>query len=124
MNELTGSVAFAPFLLACLVCGEAQTTTSSNQPAAQPTVKKHGRSAGGDIGSGSGDIGKGAGKGAGNLATGGAKGAGDLVTLHPLNAAGDIGKGGTSAGKNVGVGAAKGTGKITKGTGKAVKKVF
>src|SRR6266702_1449253 len=97
-----------------------------NQPAAttQSAPQKQGRSAGGDIGSGSGDIGKGAGKGAGNLAKGTGKGAGDLVTLHPINAAGDVGKGGASAGKNVAVGTAKGTGKIVKGTGKAIKKVF
>jgi hypothetical protein len=52
------------------------------------------------------------------------KGAVDLVTLHPINAAGDIGKGGAKAGKNIGVGAVKGAGKIAKGTGKAIKKVF
>src|SRR6266702_1522891 len=74
-----------------------------NQPAAttQSAPQKQGRSAGGDIGSGSGDNGKGAGKGAGNLAKGTGKGAGDLVTLHPVDAAGAVGKGGASAGKNV-----------------------
>ena len=94
------------------------------QPAQSTTAKPHGRSPGGDIGSGTGDIGKGAGKGAGNLAKGTGKGAVDLGTLHPINAAGDIGKGGASAGKNVAVGAGKGTGKIAKGTGRAVKKIF
>ena len=90
----------------------------------QPTVHKHGRSAGGDIGSGSADIGKGAGKGVGAAGKGAGKGAGDLVTLHPLNAAGDVGKGAASGGKHVAVGTAKGTGKIARGTGKGIKKVF
>jgi len=48
----------------------------------------------------------------------------DLATLHPVDAAGAVGKGGASAGKNVAVGTAKGTGKIVKGTGKAIKKIF
>ena len=48
----------------------------------------------------------------------------DLVTLHPIDAAGDLGKGGVSAGKDIGVGAVKGTGKIAKGTGKAIRKIF
>jgi hypothetical protein len=113
-------------LLASSLCAysQNQSTTQPNQPAGQTTTKNQGRSAGGDIGSGSGDIGKGAGKGAGNLAEGTAKGAGDLVTLHPIGAAEAVGKGGASAGKNVAVGTTKGTGKIVKGTGKAIKKVF
>ena len=97
---------------------------SATSPTSPSTPQTQGRSPGGDIGSGSGDIGKGAGKGAGNLAKGTGKGAGDLVTLHPAAGAEAIGKGGASAGKDVGVGAAKGTGKIVKGTGKAIKKVF
>ncbi len=95
----------------------------AKQPANTPTAK-HGRGAGSDIGSGTGDVGKGVGKGAGNVASGAGKGAVDLATLHPLNAAADIGKGGVSAGKNIGVGTAKGTGKIARGTGRAIKKVF
>jgi hypothetical protein len=104
--------------------GQSQSGTTSNPAASQADSQKHGRSAGGDIGSGSGDIGKGAGKGAGDLAKGGGKGAGDLVTGHPIDAAGEVGKGGASAGKNVGVGAAKGPGKVVKGTGKVLKKPF
>jgi hypothetical protein len=105
--------------------GQSQSTaTTPNQATSQSTAKKHGRSPGGDIGSGSGDVGKGAGKGAGNLAEGAGKGAGDLVTLHPVDAAGAVGKGGASAGKNVAVGTAKGTGKIAKGTGRVLKKPF
>jgi hypothetical protein len=104
--------------------GQNQSTTTPNDPASQSTGQKQGRSASGDIGTGSGDIGKGAGKGAGNLAEGTGKGAGDLATLHPLDAAGAVGKGGASAGKNVAVGTAKETGKIVKGTGRLLKKPF
>src|SRR5262249_17293886 len=92
--------------------GQSQSGTTPNPAASQADSQKQGRSAGGDIGSGSGDIGKGAGKGAGDLAKGTGKGAGDLVTAHPIDAAGDVGKGGASAGKDAGVGAAKGTGKV------------
>jgi hypothetical protein len=46
------------------------------------------------------------------------------VTLHPAAGAEAVGKGGVSAGKNIAVGTGKGTGKIVKGTGKAIKKVF
>ena len=104
--------------------GQNQSTTTPNQATTQSAGQRQGRSAGGDIGSGSGDIGKGAGKGAGNLAEGTGKGAGDLVTLHPVGAAGAVGKGAASAGKDVGVGTAKGTGKIVKGTGRLLKKPF
>ena len=94
------------------------------QDKSHPDAPKQGRGAGGDIGSGSGDIGKGAGKGAGNLAKGTGKGAGDLATLHPVKAAGAVGKGGAIAGKDVAVGTAKGTGKVAKGIGKAIAKPF
>ena len=94
-------------------------TTTSSAPS-----MKTGRRPGGDIGSGSGDIGKGAAGGVGNAAKGAGKGAGDLVTLHPLNAAGAVGTGAAKGGKDVGVGAAKGTGKIAKGTGKIITHPF
>lgn len=115
-------------LLAFTVVVTAQGQSNSDQvaPTSQKTVKtkKKGRSAGGDIGSGSGDIGKGAAKGAGNLAEGTGKGAVDLVTLHPVDAAASVGKGGVSAGKDVAVGSVKGTGKIVKGVGKGIKHIF
>jgi hypothetical protein len=95
-------------------------TPVQQTPQAQP-VRPRGRSAGGEIGSGAGDVGKGAGKGAGDLAGGAGKGAADIVTLHPVNGAEALGKGVGSAGKNVGVGAAKGTGKTAKGIGKFLK---
>jgi hypothetical protein len=104
--------------------GQNPSTTTPNQDTSHSAPPKQGRSAGGDIGSGSGDIGKGAGKGAGNLAKGTGKGAGDLATLHPVEAAGAVGKGGATAGKDVAVGTAKGTGKVAKGIGKAITKPF
>src|SRR5438445_8270402 len=119
-----GLLAFAVGAYGQSQSGTTPNSTTPHQAASQSTSQKQGRSAGGDIGSGSGDIGKGAGKGAGDLAKGTGKGAGDLVTLHPVDAAGEVGKGAASAGKNVGVGTAKGTGKIVKGTGKVLKKPF
>ena len=104
---------------------QTQTATPQSMPTQQAApAKKTGRSPGGDIGSGTGDVGKGVGKGAGSAAAGAGKGAGDLVTLHPVNAAGNVGKGAGVAGKDVAVGTAKGTGKVVKGTGRAIKHVF
>ncbi len=97
-------------------------TQTTVQPAAPAQVQ--GRSPGGDIGSGAGDIGKGTAAGAGNVAKGTGKGAVDLVTLHPVNAAGNVGKGAAVGGKDIGVGAAKGTGKVAKGVGRGIKHVF
>ena len=77
-----------------------------------------------EIGSGAGDIGKGAAKGVGHVAKGTGKGALDLVTLHPINAATSVGKGAAVGGKDVAVGTVKGTGKIGIGIGKAFKKLF
>jgi hypothetical protein len=124
VRRRAGILSLALFAFGLSAYGQNPSTPTTDQPASQSTAQKQGRSAGGDIGSGSGDIGKGAGKGAGNLAKGTGKGAGDLVTLHPVDAAGAVGKGGASAGKNVAVGTAKGTGKIVKGTGKVLKKPF
>jgi len=86
--------------------------------------EKKTRSAGGEVASGSGDIGKGAAKGAGSLAAGTGKGAVDLVTLHPIDAATSVGKGGVVAGKDVAVGTTKGTAKIATGIGKGIKHIF
>lgn len=119
MKNRTGILSLALLASGLFAYGQTQST-----PPSQSAPQKHGRSAGGDIGSGTGDIGKGAGKGAGNLAKGTGKGAADLATLHPVDAAGAVGKGGASAGKNVAVGTAKGTGKVVKGTGKILKKPF
>jgi hypothetical protein len=124
VKRRTGILSLALLAFGVSAFGENQLTPTSNEATSQSTVQKQGRSASGDIGSGSGDIGKGAGKGAGNLAKGTGKGAGDLVTLHPIDATGAVGKAGASAGKNVAVGTAKGTGKIGKGIGKAIKKPF
>lgn len=119
----------APLVLGLAAHG--QNSPQTQAPVAQPPTTQSkpatpskGRSAGGDIGRGSGDIAKGAGKGAGKAAEGVGKGAGDLVTLHPVGAAENVGKGAGAAGKDVGVGAVKGTGKIGKGTGKLIAKPF
>jgi hypothetical protein len=115
-----------PVLLFGLAATPPAWSQSDQTTASQSTVhtKKEGRSAGGDVGSGAGDIGKGAAKGAGNLAIGTGKGAADLVTLHPIDAATSVGKGGALAGKDVVVGTTKGTGKIAKGMGKGIKHIF
>jgi len=91
---------------------------------AQHDETKRERGPGKEIGSGAGDIGKGAAKGAGNIAKGTGKGAVDLVTLHPIVAAESVGKGAAVGGKDVAVGTVKGTGKVGKGLGKAIKKLF
>lgn len=124
MRRRAGILSLALIAFGISAYGQNPSTTPADQHTSQSAAQKHGRSARGDIGSGTGDIGKGAGKGAGNLAKGTGKGAADLATLHPVDAAGAIGKGGASAGKNVAVGTAKGTGKIVKGTGKVLKKPF
>jgi hypothetical protein len=111
-------------LLATLA-GAVFAQSQSGQPQDNPKAEqRHGRSAGAEVGSGAGDIGKGAAKGAGNAAKGVGKGAVDLVTLHPVNAAASVGKGAGEAGKDVGVGTVKGAGKIGKGIGKGLKKLF
>jgi hypothetical protein len=106
--------------------GIAEHTTAPNPPVAEEHSKHHkgSKSAGAEVGSGVGDIGKGAAKGAGDLAKGTGKGVVDLATLHPIDAATDIGKGAGKAGGHVAVGAVKGTGKVVKGTAKAIKHVF
>ncbi|GGG75778.1 hypothetical protein GCM10011585_18290 [Edaphobacter dinghuensis] len=115
-------------LFLCSLGMSAQTPSAATGQTSPPPVKTHKpskhRSPGGDVGSGTGDIGKGAAKGTGAAAEGVGKGAGDLVTLHPIGAATDVGKGAGVAGKDVGVGAVKGTGKIAKGTGRGIGKIF
>ena len=94
--------------------GEDQSAAPANRPAA---AQHQQRGAGGDVKSGSGDVGKGAAKGAGNVTAGAGKGAADLATLHPVDAAGAVGTGVVKGGKNIATG-------TVKGTGKALKKVF
>ena len=120
--ELTTLLLFGLAAVAPALSPSSYGQDTPSQTAVQ--TKKEGRSAGGDVGSGAGDIGKGAGKGAGNLAAGTGKGAADLVTLHPVDAAASVGKGGVSAGKDVAVGTTKGTGKVVKGVGKGIKHIF
>jgi hypothetical protein len=110
--------------LAVAVPSHAASDRSSTANPKSGHSQKKGRSPGGDVASGTGDIGKGAAKGAANLAVGAGKGAVDLVTLHPIDAAASVGKGGVVAGKDVGVGTVKGTGKIAKGVGRGIKHIF
>jgi hypothetical protein len=44
--------------------------------------------------------------------------------LHPIDAGVSVAKGAAAAGKDVTVGTVKGTAKITKGVGKAIRKIF
>jgi hypothetical protein len=53
-----------------------------------------------------------------------AKGIGNLATLHPVDAAVSVGTGAGKAGKDMTVGTVKGTAKITKGVGRAIKKIL
>lgn len=125
MKTKLGFVTLLLFGFAAVLPVQSQSSSGQNMSSQQMVhSKKKGRSAGGDVGSGSGDIGKGAAKGAGNLAAGTGKGAADLATLHPGAAATSVGKGGASAGQNIGIGTAKGTGKIAKGVGKGIKHIF
>jgi hypothetical protein len=104
--------------------------TSSTPPSApqpdqtQPAAHPETRSPGGDVGSGAGDLGKGAGGAAGNVGKGVGEGAGDLVTLHPARAGETLGKGVGKGAKDAGVGVGKGTGKIAKGTGRGIGHLF
>ncbi|HZD47437.1 MAG TPA: hypothetical protein VE178_01715 [Silvibacterium sp.] len=118
MNFKPGVVTLLLLSLAAAAPSQAASGPRSEHP------HKKGRSAGGEMASGAGDIGKGAAKGAGSLATGAGKGAVDLVTLHPIDAAADVGKGGVSAGTHIAVGTTKGTFKVAKGVGKGVKHIF
>ena len=112
-------------ILALTTAGWTQTADDQSQtPASQNNKEKKGHSAAGDFGGGTADVGKGAAKGAGNLAKGTAKGAADVATLHPIDGAAAIGGGAAKAGKDVGVGTAKGTGKVARGVGHVLKKVF
>lgn len=105
-------------------CSQNTAQEGSVQSKTKDKKAHKGRSAGGDVASGSGNIAGGAAKGAGHAAEGVGKGAADLATLHPIDAATDAGKGGVSAGKDVAVGTTKGTGKVFKGIGKGLKHIF
>ena len=110
-------------LILCTAAAYGQQATPA-QPQSQTAPIAHPRSAGGEVGSGAGDIGKGAGGAVGNVAKGAGKGAVDIVTLHPIDGVVDVGKGVGVGAKDAGVGAVKGTGKIAKGTGRAIKHIF
>ncbi|NYF88287.1 hypothetical protein RBB79_02095 [Tunturiibacter empetritectus] len=125
MRHTFQTLHLALLTLAFVICSQSASAQTTQAPSTGNTpAQTQPRSPGGDVGSGTGDIGKGAAKGTGSAAEGVGKGAGDLVTLHPIDAAGNVGKGAGVAGKDVGVGAVKGTGKITKGTGRGIGKIF
>ena len=77
-----------------------------------------------EVGSGVGAATGGAAKGAGAAAAGVGKGAVDLATLHPIDAGAAVGTGAAKAGKDVTVGSVKGAGKVGKGLGHALRKIF
>jgi len=107
-----------------LTSAAAAQSVDGTQPPAEKASKKAKKGAGRDIASGTANIGTGAAKGATSLGKGTARGVTDLATLHPIDAATSVAGGAVSAGKNVTVGTAKGAGKITRGVGKALKKIF
>ncbi len=107
------------WVLIVALAAAAPARTAQNAP-----VKKAGHSAAGDMGGGAADIGKGAAKGAGHLAKGTAKGVAGVATLHPVDGATAIAGGAASAGKDVAVGTVKGTGKVARGVGHLVRKIF
>ena len=116
-----------PTLLALVLvsCIWAQSGEDQSSSPDRPTpAPKQERGAAREIGSGAGNVGVGVAKGAGDVAKGAANGAVSLVTLHPIDAGVSVGKGAAAAGKDVTVGTVKGTAKITKGVGKAIKKIF
>lgn len=123
-----GTPLILSILFGFVVISPASSQNATNDQTVQTDTKvkktEKRRSAGGEIASGSGNIGTGAAKGAGHAAEGVGRGAVDLATLHPVNAAGDIGKGGVAAGKDVAVGTGKGTAKIAKGIGKGIKHIL
>ncbi|MBV8629539.1 MAG: hypothetical protein JOZ83_01360 [Silvibacterium sp.] len=118
----------AIFVFSAVALGQSQATSDVERGSGKHSKaahnEKHERSAGGEMASGAGDIGKGVGKGAGSLAVGTGKGAVDLVTLHPIDAATDVGKGGVKAGGHIAAGTVKGTGKVVTGVGKGIKHIF
>ena len=78
-----------------------------------------------EIGGGVGTVAAGPVKAAGSVAKGGgAKAVGNAVTLHPIRAGESVVKGAGGAGKDVIAGTAKGTGKIVKGVGRGIKRIF
>jgi len=109
--------------LALAVASHAQ-SQQDDAPARTEKPKKPKKSGGHEIGSGLGSAAGGVAKGAGNAAAGAGNAAADLATLHPIDAGVAAGTGAAKAGKDVTVGSAKGAGKIGKGVGHVLRKVF
>ena len=112
-------------LMALAGLGWGQHTTDN--PGSSPEIQKRAKHKGSvarDIGGGTGNIAASPIKGAGSVAKGTAKGAADVATLHPIGGAEAVAGGAAKGGKDVAVGSAKGAGKITRGVGRAFKKIF
>lgn len=102
----------------------AEATAPRRQTYDRPAPRQKGKGAVRDIGHGAGSIGMGAARGTGDLAKGTANSALDLVTLHPIDATASLARGAGGAGKDIAVGTLKGTGQISRGVGKAIRKVL
>jgi hypothetical protein len=114
-------VLFSVFALASASFGQ---STQTEIPVKTEKAKKPQKGAAAEVGSGVGTAAGGAAKGAGSAASGVAKGAADLATLHPIDAGAAVGTGAAKAGKDVTVGSVKGVGKVGKGVGHVLKKIF
>ncbi|HTA86086.1 MAG TPA: hypothetical protein VK729_07425, partial [Silvibacterium sp.] len=77
MKTKFGLVTFLLFGLAIALPVQSQSSSDQSKSHEKAHSEKKGRSAGGEVASGSGDIAKGAAKGAGSLAAGAGKGAVD-----------------------------------------------
>jgi hypothetical protein len=113
---LISFLAFAPVSFA--------QSPQSEIPGKPEKSKKPKKGAAAEVGGGVGTAAGGVAKGAGSAALGVGKGAVDLATLHPIDAGAAVGTGAVKAGKDVAVGSAKGAGKIGRGVGHALKKIF
>ena len=116
--------AFFLFSALALASGSFGQSPQVDMPAKTGKARKPRKGVAGEVGSGVGTVAGGVAKGAGSAASGAAKGVVDLATLHPIDAGAAVGTGAVKAGKDVTVGSAKGVGKIGKGVGHALKKIF
>jgi hypothetical protein len=114
-------VLFSALTLASASFGQSQ---ADGNPIRAEKRAKPKKGAVGEVGSGAGTAVGGVAKGAGSTASGAAKGAVDLATLHPIDAGAAVGTGAAKAGKDVTVGSVKGVGKVGKGVGHVLKKIF
>jgi hypothetical protein len=128
MNMRNTSLICAVLFLAALSFAQSppsgDTSTGAEQTSKHTKKQKKQKGAAAEVGSGVGTTATGVAKGAGHTAEGVGKGAADLATLHPVDAGAAVGKGAAKGGEDVAAGSAKGVGKISKGVGHALKKIF